>query len=173
MFQLDIVMNPSDPISTTTAAERSSNDEAIESLLVSLFGRLEQQMTALRPTDSVKQMVRMIETGLSMLVTIIDTGVDNYDVSFFSSELPAVWRLRERSKIVLDVLDRESWASMFGISPKAKHPTVVMHRNLGKSFAQIFRDLFARFGEELQSPQLREEWRESGNIFVQDFVQRW
>ena len=130
-------------------------------------------MTALRPTDSVKQMVRTIATAHSMSVTIIDTGVDNYDVSFFSSELPAVWRLRERSKIVLDVLDRESWASMFGISLKAKHPTVVMHRNLGKSFAQIFRDLFARFGEEFHSPQLREEWRESGNVLVEDFVQRW
>lgn len=130
-------------------------------------------MTALRPTDSVKQMVRMIETSLSMLVVIIDTGVDNYDVSFFSSELPAVWRLRERSKIVLDVLDRESWSSMFGISLKAKHSTVVMHRNLGKSFAQIFRDLFARFTDEFQSPQLREEWRESGNVLIEDYLLKW
>lgn len=166
-------MNPSEPLSPTSTAERSSNDEAIESLLVSMFGRLEQQMTALRPTDSVKQMVRMIETSLSMLVVIIDTGVDNYDVSFFSSELPAVWRLRERSKIVLDVLDRESWSSMFGISLKAKHSTVVMHRNLGKSFAQIFRDLFARFTDEFQSPQLREEWRESGNVLIEDYLLKW
>ncbi len=166
-------MNPSESLPPTTAAERSSNDEAIESLLVSLFGRLEQQMTALQPTDSVKLMVRMIETALSMLVTIIDTGVESYDVSFFSSELPSVWRLRERSKVVLDVLDRESWSTMFGISSKAKHPTVIMHRNLGKNFAQMFRDLFARFGEEFQSPKLREEWRESGTVLVEDFVQRW
>ena len=166
-------MNPSESLPPTTAAERSSNDEAIESLLVSLCGRLEQQMTVLRPTDSVKQMVRMIETSLSMLVTIIDTGVDSYEVSFFSSELPAVWRLRERSKVVLDVLDRESWSSMFGFSPKAKHPTIVMHRNLGKSFAQIFRDLLARFGDEFQAQQLREEWRESGNVLVEDFLERW
>jgi hypothetical protein len=169
----DVVMNPSDPIPPTTDIDRSPNDDAIESLLVSLFGRLEQQMTALQPTDSVKQMTRMIETALSMLVTIIDTGVEHYDVSFFSSELPSVWRLRERSKVVLDVLDRESWSTMFGMNSKAKHPTVVMHRNLGKNFAQMFRDLFARFSEEFQSPQLREEWGESSHVLIEDFVQRW
>lgn len=166
-------MNPAEPLLPTTAAERSSNDEVLETLLVNLFGGLEQQMSALEPTDSVKRMVRMIETALSMLVTIIDTGVENYDVGFFSHELPSVWRLRERSKIVFDVLDRESWANVFGFNTKANHATLTMHRNLGKNFAQMFRDLFARFGEEFQSQRLRDEWRESGNVLVEDFLQRW
>ena len=166
-------MNPPESLPPTTAAERSSNDEAIEALLVNLFGTLEQQMTSLQPTDSAKRMVRMIETALGMLVTIINTGVENFEVSFFTHELPSVWRLRERSKVVLDVLDRESWSNVFGLNPKAKHATVIMHRNLGKNFAQMFRDLFARFGEEFQSPRLRDEWRESGDVLAEDFMQRW
>ena len=166
-------MNPHEILLPTTAAERSSNDERIETLLVHLFGRLEQQMNSLEPTDIVKRMVRMIETALGMLVTVIDTGVENFEVSFFTHELPSVWRLRERSKVVLDVLDREGWANVFGLSPKANNATLMMHRNLGKNFGQSFRDLFARFGEEFESQRLREEWRESGNVLVEDFVQRW
>ena len=164
---------PVEPLLPTTAAERSSNDEMIETLLVNLFGGLEQQMTALGPTESIKRMVRMIETALGMLVTIIDTGIENYGVGFFSSELPSVWRLRERSKVVLDVLDRESWSSVFGFDSKANRATLTMQRNLGKNFAQMYRDLFARFVEEFQSPRLRDEWRESGQVLVEDFVQRW
>ena len=86
---------------------------------------------------------------------MIDTGFENYDSNFFSHELPSVWRLRERSKVALDILDRESWPSLIGLNPKAKSTTLTMHRKLGKNFTQMFRDLFARFGEEFQSPQLR------------------
>ena len=160
----------------TTPAEtdsRSSSDDRLESLLVLLVGELEQQMTALQRTEHVKRMIRMIEAALGMLVAIIDTGIENYDSNFFSHELPSVWRLRERSKVALDVLDRESWSSLFGLNPKAKTSTLTMHRSLGKNFAQMFRDLFARFGEEYQSPQLREDFRESCAVFLEDFQQRW
>lgn len=167
------IMNSDPIVSATSAPDCSSNDEQVEALLVRLLGQLEQQLTSIERTDNVKRMIRMIETALSMLVTTIDTGMDNFGPDFFTHELPSVWRLRERSKVVLDVLDRESWTSMFGLSPKANSATQVMHRNLGKSFAQIYRDLFARFGEELQSAELRAAWTESGDVFVDDFLQRW
>src|SRR5262245_45027607 len=99
-------MNPSEALSAA-ANSRPSNDDRLETLLVHLVGHLEQQMTSLEPTDHVKRMIRMIEVSLGMLVTIIDTGVENYDANFFAHELPSVWRLRERSKVVLDALDRE------------------------------------------------------------------
>lgn len=138
-----------------------------------LLSRLEQQMTTLERTDSAKRMVRMIETALGILVTVIDTGVDHFDINFFTHELPAVWRLRERSKVVLDVLDRESWTSVLGLSPKANSATQVMQRNLSKNLVQILRDLFARFGEEFQSNQSRNDWQESCEVFLEDFGQRW
>ncbi|MFM9963146.1 MAG: hypothetical protein ACKV2Q_18215 [Planctomycetaceae bacterium] len=152
---------------------RSSDDDRLETLLVHLVGRIEQQMTTLERTEHVKRMIRMIETSLEILVTILDTGIANFDVNFFADDLPAVWRLRERSKVVLDVLDRESWTNMFSLSPKASHETLVMHRNLGKTFAQSYRDLLARFGEKFQAAKLREDFRESCVAFVDDFAQRW
>ncbi len=159
--------------SSTAAGDRSSDDDRLEMLLVHLVGRLEQQMKTLERTEHVKRMVRVVEGSLGMLVTIIDTGIENYDLHFFSHELPSVWRLRERSKVVLDVLDRESWAGVFVFNPKAKSATLNMHRSLGKSFSQMFRDLLARFGEEFQSLKRREEFRESCAVFLEDFVQRW
>ena len=152
---------------------RPSDDDRLEMLLVHLVGRLEQQMTTLERTEYVKRMIRMIETSLGMLVAIIDTGIDNFDINFFADELPSVWRLREKSKVVLDVLDRESWTNVFGLSPKANSSTQNMQRNLGKHFAQTFRDLLARFGNEFQSPGLRDDFRESCAVFVEDFAQRW
>lgn len=160
--------------STSTAADdRSSDDDRLEMLLVNLVGRLEQQMLTLERTDQVKRMIRTIEISLGMLVTIIDMGIEHYDIHFFSHELPSVWRLRERSKVVLDALDRESWTGFFGFNPKANGKTLTMYRSLGKNFAQMFRDLIARFGEEFQSPQRSETVRESGQIFLDDFLQRW
>ena len=158
---------------STAADDRSSDDDRLETLLVHLVGRLEQQMLTLERTDHVKRMIRTVEVSLGMLVAIIDTGIENYDLQFFSHELPLVWRLRERSKVVLDVLDRESWTGIFGLNPKAKSTTLTMHRSLGKNFAQMFRDLIARFGEEFQSPQRREAVRESCVVFLDDFLQRW
>lgn len=165
-------MNRSEALSAA-ADGRSSSDDRLESLLVHLVGRLEQQMATLERTDHVKRLMRMIEVALGMLVAIIDTGIENYDLHFFSRELPSVWRLRERSKVALDVLDRESWTNLFGLSPKAKSTTLTMHRSLGKNFAQMYRDLFSRFGEEFHSPQRREAFRESCTVFVDEFVQRW
>ena len=165
-------MNPNEA-PPAAADGRSSDDDRLETLLVSLVGQIEQQMTVLEPTDHVKRMIRMIEVSLGILVTIIDTGIDNYDANFFSHELPSVWRLRERSKVVLDVLDREAWTNIFGLSPKAKSTTLTMHRNLGKNFAQIFRDLLARFGEKFQSAKRRDDIRESCAVFVEEFAQRW
>lgn len=160
--------------STSTAADdRSSEDDRLEMLLVNLVGRLEQQMLTLERTEQVKRMIRTIEVSLGMLVTIIDMGIEHYDIHFFSHELPSVWRLRERSKVVLDTLDRESWTGFFGFNPKAKGNTLTMYRSLGKNFAQMFRDLIARFSEEFQSPQRSETVRESGQIFLDDFLQRW
>jgi len=158
---------------STAANWRSSEDDRLETLLVHLLGGLEQQMMRLEPTQHVKRMIRTIETSLGMLVTILDTGIDNFDVNFFADELPAVWRLRERSKIVLDVLDRESWTNLFGFSSKANRATLTMHQNLGRNFAQSFRDLLARFGGKFQSPKLRDDFRESCTVFVEDFQQRW
>jgi len=152
---------------------RSLDDDRLETLLVHLVGGLEQQLSKLEPTDHVKRMIRMIETSLGMLVMILDTGIGNFDGHFFADELPSVWRLRERSKVVLDVLDRESWTSMFSLSPKANNATLTMHRNLGKNFAASYRDLLARLGEEFQSPQLRDDFRESCTAFAEDFQQRW
>jgi hypothetical protein len=165
-------MNPQDAL-PAAADGRSSSDDRLEMLLVHLVGGLEQQMATLGQTDQVKRMIRMIETSLGMLVMILDTGIGNFDGSFFADELPAVWRLRERSKVVLDVLDREAWTSMFSFSPKAKAATLTMHRNLGKNFASSFRDLLARFGEEFQSSRLRNDFRESCAALVEDFQQRW
>lgn len=158
---------------STAADERSSEDDRLETLLVHLVGQLEQYMRTLEPTDQVKPMIRTIEISLGMLVTIIDAGIENYDIHFFSHELPSVWRLRERSKVVLDALDRESWASLFGFQRIAKSHTLTMYRSLGKNFAQMFRDLFARFGEEFQSPQRRDDFQESCAVFLEDFQQRW
>lgn len=155
------------------ADDRSSSDDRLEALLVHLVGHLELQMRTLERTDQVKRMIRTIEISLGMLVTIIDTGIENYDIHFFSHELPSVWRLRERSKVVLVALDRESWTNVFGLHRKAKSTTLTMHRSLGKNFVQMFRDLFARFGEEFQSPQMREDFRESCAVFLDDFQQRW
>lgn len=165
-------MNPHETLSTD-AADWSPQDDQLETLLVHLVGKLEQQMLALNRTNHVKRMIRTIEVSLGMLVTIIDTGIENYDLQFFSTELPSVWRLRERSKVVLDVLDRESWTGIFGLNPKAKSTTLTMYRSLGKNFSQMFRDLIARFGEEFQSPQRREAFRESCVVFLDDFLQRW
>ena len=165
-------MNPHEAL-PAAADGRSSDDDRLEMLLVHLVGGLEQQMTTLARTDHVKRMIRMIETSLGMLVTILDTGIGNFDGTFFADELPSVWRLRERSKVVLDVLDRESWTSLFSLSPKAKTATITMHRNLGKNFASAFRDLLARLGEEFQSTQLRDDFRESCTALVEDFAQRW
>ncbi len=156
-----------------TADGRSSDDDRLETLLVHLVGGLEQQMTMLEQTEHVKRMIRMIETSLGMLVMILDTGIGSFDGNFFADELPSVWRLRERSKVVLDVLDRESWSGMFNLNPKANSATLTMHRNLGKNFAASFRDLLARFGEEFQSNKLREDFRESCAALVEDFQQRW
>lgn len=158
---------------STASDDRSSDDDQLETLLVHLVGRLEQQMLTLERTDQVKRLIRTVEASLGMLVTIIDTGIENYDLQFFSHELPSVWRLRERSKVVLDSLDRESWPGIFGLRSKAKSTTLTMHRSLGKNFAQMFRDLLARFGEEFQSPRRREGFRESCAVFLDDFVQRW
>lgn len=158
---------------SSAADERSSEDDRLETRLVHLVGRLEQQMRTLERTDQVKRMIRTIEISLGMLVTIIDTGIENYDIHFFSHELPSVWRLRERSKVVLDALDRESWINVFGFHRTAKSTTQTMYRSLGKNFVQMFRDLFARFGEVLQSPQRREDFRESCAVFLDDFQQRW
>lgn len=165
-------MNPHEAF-PTAADDRSLDDDRLETLLVHLVGRLEQQMMTLERTDQVKRMIRIVEVSLGMLVTIIDTGIENYDIHFFSHELPSVWRLRERSKVVLDVLDRESWTGVFGLHPKAKSTTLNMYRSLGKNFAQMFRDLIARFGEEFQSSQRREVFRESCTVFLDDFIQRW
>lgn len=165
-------MNSHEALSTE-AADWSPQDDQLETLLVHLVGRLEQQMLTLERTDQVKRMIRTIEASLGMLVTIIDTGIENYDLHFFSHELPSVWRLRERSKVVLSTLDRESWTGIFGLHPKAKSTTLTMYRSLGKNFAQMFRDLIARFGEEFQSPQRRESFRESCVVFLDDFLQRW
>ena len=165
-------MNPFEAPSVATDG-RLSSDDRLESLLVHLVGQLEQQMTTLERTEHVKRMIRMIEGSLGMLVAIIDTGFDNYDSTFFSHELPSVWRLRERSKVALDALDRESWSSLCGLNPKAKSTTLTMYRSLGNNFAQMFRDLFARFGEEFQSPQLREDFRESCTVLLDDFLERW
>ena len=165
-------MNPHEALPAAVDG-RSSNDDRLETLLVHLVGGLEQQMTTLERTDHVKRMIRMIETSLGMLVMILDTGIGNFDGRFFADELPSVWRLRERSKVVLDVLDRESWTSMFRFNPKAKSATLTMHRNLGKNFASVYRDLLARFGEEFQSAQLRNAFRESCLVLVEDFAQRW
>lgn len=165
-------MSSSEAISATTDG-RPFDDGRLETLLVHLVGRLEQQMISLEPTDSVKRMIREIDVSLAMLVTIIDTGIANYDVNFFGNELPSVWRLRERSKVVLDRLDNELWTSGFGLSPKATASLLAVHRDLGKNFAHMFRDLFARFGEEFQSQALRDEFRESCAVFVEDFTQRW
>ena len=165
-------MNPHEAL-PAAADGRPSDDDRLEMLLVHLLGRVELQMTTLERTEYVKRMIRMIEVSLGMLVTIIDTGIENFDANFFAHELPSVWRLRERSKVVLDVLDRESWTNVFDLSPKAKSTTLTMHRNLGKNFAQTFRDLLARFGESFQSPQLRDDFRESCTVFVEDFQQRW
>lgn len=165
-------MNSQETLSTE-AADWSPQDDQLETLLVHLVGRLEQQMLTLERTDQVKRMIRTIEVSLGMLVTIIDTGIENYDLQFFSHELPSVWRLRERSKVVLDALDRESWSGIFGLHPKAKSTTQTMYRSLGKNFAQMFRDLIARFGEEFQSSQRREAFRESCVVFLDDFLLRW
>lgn len=156
-----------------TADDRSSNDDQLEKLLVHLLGQLEQSMVTLERSDKVKRMIRSIEISLGMLVTIIDTGIGRHGIHFFSTELPSVWRLRERSKVVLDALDRESWTGMFGLNPKAKHATLTMHRSLGKNFAQMFRDLLARFGEDYQSAERREGFRESCTVFLDDFQQHW
>lgn len=165
-------MNSQETVSIT-ADDRSSDDNRLEMLLVHLVGQLEQQMRTLERTEHVKRMIRMIEKSLGMLVTIIDTGIENYDIHFFSHELHSVWRVRERSKVVLDVLDKESWSGLFGFNPKAKSSTLNMHRSLGKNFSQMFRDLFARFGEEFRSPKLRDDFRESCTVFLEDFLQRW
>lgn len=166
-------MTPHEALSSVPTEPRLSSDDRLETVLVHLLGRLEQQLSTLQRTDNVKRMIRMVESSLGMLVTIIDSGVENFDVQFFSHELPAVWRLRERSKVVLDVLDREGWTSVFGLSSKANSSTQVMHRNLAKSFGQIYRDLLNRFSEEFQSSKLRDDFRASTDAFVEDFVGRW
>lgn len=158
---------------STVADHQPSDDDRLETLLVHLVGRLEHQMMSLERTDQVKKMVQIIEASLNMLVTIIDTGIENYDLQFFSDEFPSVWRLRERSKVVLDALDRESWAGVLGLHPKAKTATQKLYASLGQNFAQTLRDLIARFGQEFQSPQRRETFRESSEIFLEDFSQRW
>ena len=149
------------------------DDDSLETLLVHLVGRLEQQMMPLERTEQVKQLTRMIEVSLGMLVTIIDTGIENHGIHFFAKELPAVWRLREQSKLVLDLLDRESWSNVFGLNPKAKSTTLTMHRNLGQDFMQLFRDLLARFAAELPSAKQREDFDESCAVLLEDFTERW
>ncbi len=165
-------MNPFEEPSVA-ADGRLSSDDRLESLLVHLVGQLEQQLTKLERTEQAKSMIRMIEGSLSMLVTIIDTGFENYDSTFFSHELPCVWRVRERSKAALHVLDRELWSSLSSLNPQTKNTTQKMYRSLGEDFAQMFRDLFARFGEEFQSPQLRDDFHESYTALLEEFTQRW
>ena len=165
-------MNPIEAPSVA-ADGRLSSDDRLESLLVHLVGQLEQQMTMLERTEHVKRMISTIEGSLSMLVTIIDTGLENHGSTFFSHDLHCVRRLREQSKAVLHVLDRESWSSHFGFNPKAKSTTLTTYRSLGKQFVQMFRDLFARFGEEFQSPLLRDDFHESYSALLEEFSQRF
>lgn len=165
-------MSSHDPTFATTD-DWSPADDQLEMLLVHLVGQLEQQMMAIEQTDSVKRMIRNIEVSLGMLVTLIDTGIVNHDIHFFSHELPSVWRLRERSKVVLDVLDKESWTGMFGLGSKAKAATVTMYHSLGKNFSQMFRELLSRFGEDYQSPSRREGFREGCGVFLDEYLLRW
>jgi transposase InsO family protein len=148
-------------------------DDRLEAMMVQLLGRLEQQLKQVERTDNVQRMVRVIERSLGMLVLILDTGIENFGMDFFSSELPAVWRLRERSKVVLDVLDREILGSMWVFRRKANMSLRSMHQQLGQHFASTFRDLLARFGAEFASDSLREDFRESCRLWVEDFTARW
>lgn len=157
----------------TETRDRRSADDRLETVMVQLVGRLEQQLKLVERTDNVQRMVRVIERSLGMLVLILDTGIENFGMDFFSSELPAVWRLRERSKVVLDVLDREIMSSMWMFRRKANMSIRTMYQQLGQHFATTFRDLLARFGSEFSSDPLRQDFRESGRLWVEDFAARW
>ena len=165
-------MNLTEPLSPV-ADHRPSDDDQLETLLVHLLGKLDHQLHPLERTDQVKRMIRSVEVSLGMLVTIIDTGIESYDFRFFSRELPEVWRLRERCKVVLDILDRDSWTGIFGLHAKANSKAQSTYHSLGQDFVQIFRDLIARFGEEFQSQQRRDTFHESSEAFLEDFAQRW
>jgi transposase InsO family protein len=157
----------------TETSDRRSADDRLETVMVQLVSRLEQQLKLVERTDNLQRMVRVIERSLGMLVLILDTGIEHFGMDFFSSELPAVWRLRERSKVVLDVLDREIMSSFWMFRRKANMSIRTMYQQLGQHFAATFRDLLARFGSEFSSDTLRQDFRESGRLWVEDFAARW